>query len=83
MEQGAVGYERESCCRRRRKLTGFSMRPPCRRTPSQELLVIRRNHQTDEISLDVVESRSTQNTRRFGICRPSAMPTGSAAASCR
>jgi hypothetical protein len=33
MEQGALGYERESCCGRRRKLTGVSnasaLQPHC------------------------------------------------------
>ena len=59
--------------------------------PSQDLLVIRRNHRTGEVSLDplrwglipnwcndrrVGESRSTPNARPYTPCRPSATLTG-------
>ena len=65
--------------------------------PSQELLVIRRNHQTGEVSLDPLRwglipywckdptaaSRSTQSMRLCRICRRFGMRTASAAALCR
>src|SRR3954465_15096830 len=66
--------------------------------PSQDLLVIRRNHRTGEVSLDplrwglfqigamtrkVAESRSMANARPCTPCLPSAMLTGLDAASFR
>ena len=66
--------------------------------PSQELLVIRRNHQTGEVSLDPLRwglipywcndpkgGRKPINAKceTVATCRPSGTPTASAAASCR
>jgi SOS response associated peptidase (SRAP) len=63
--------------------------------PSQELLVIRRNHRTSEVSIDPLRWGLIPNwckdpsggrkpsARRCAICPRSATPTGCAAASCR
>src|SRR5436190_19791347 len=63
--------------------------------PSQDLLVIRRNPKTGDVSLDPLRwglipygartpradgSRSTPNARPFTVCRPSGTPIGDAVA---